>query len=373
MSSPQSFRDAWTKSYGKVHGDAHVLKPINLLTNLWNALETLTVKNNKQEPNVEIKTPDVGNALLTTVLNLFCGIISAAHGIFMQWAILFLVGNIVLIDFNDLLREDLEKLLDGETPDLSSPGVLALILWALEMLVSLTMALLYQNDDKVGTDEGLITWGWKVGIWAATPFFLLDGIAIIGLALWFAGLLGGQALLWAGSTQLGRIVLLLAQIGAAGKILGPSLIRVVKSCASSLKLHARALLDRLDTLRKAGGAGANGEAEMCSKDGTGNLSEAGSEANGNVTSDGTTNNDANNNDATTIDATTIDALISDATDNDSTDNDFTNKDAATIDTIPGIELADNYDMIDEHPKSNKRKRSPAGTNKSAFDLRAQCF
>jgi len=350
MSSPQSLGDAWMKSYGKVYGDAKVLKPINLLTNIWNALETPAVSK-KKEPNIEIKTPDVGNALLTTVLNLFCGIISAAHGIFMQWAILFLVGNIVLIDFNDLLREDLEKLLDGESPDLSSPGVLALILWALEMLVSLTMALLYQNDDKAGADEGLITWGWKVGIWAATPFFLLDGIAVIGLALWFAGLLGGQALLWAGSTQLGRIVLLLAQIGAAGKVLGPSLIRVVKGCASSLKLHARVVLDRLGTLRKAGNGGSDGEAEMSSKGGNGNLNEAGSEADGNVANDGTTNNGATNNDATTIDATNSDA----------TRNDFTNKDAATIDTIPGMELADNYDMIDEHPKSNKPKRSEAGT------------
>jgi len=340
MSSPQSFRDAWTKSYGKVHGDAQVLKPINLLTNLWNALETPAV-NNKHEPNIEIKAPDVGNALLTTVLNLFCGIVSAAHGIFMQWAILFLVGNIVLIDFNDLLREDLEKLLDGETPDLSSPGVLALILWALEMLVSLTMALLYQNDDKVGTDEGLITWGWKVGIWAATPFFLLDGIAVIGLALWFAGLLGGQALLWAGSTQLGRIVLLLAQIGAAGKVLGPSLIRVVRGCASSLKPHARVVLDRLGTLRKVGTGESDGEAEMHTMSGTGNLNAAGSEAGGNATNDHAITDDANTDDTTTVDTTT------------------------------GMESADNYDMIKEHPKFTKYQTTIQFTQKDDWAAEIQ--
>jgi len=341
MSSPQSFRDAWTKSYGKVHGDAQILKPINLLTNLWNALETPAVNNSKQELKIEIKTPDVGNALLTTVLNLFCGIISAAHGIFMQWAILFLVGNIVLIDFNDLLREDLEKLLDGETPDLSSPGVLALILWALEMLVSLTMALLYQNDDKVGTDEGLITWGWKVGIWAATPFFLLDGIAVIGLALWFGGLLGGQALLWVGSTQLGRIVLLLAQIGAAGKVLGPSLIRVVRRCAGSLKLHGEVLLDMLGALHKSGTGGPDDEAEMHTMSGTGNLSAAGSEAEGNATNDHAITDDAHTDGTTTVDTTT------------------------------GMESADNYDMIEEHPKFTKYQTTIQFTQKDDWAAKIQ--
>jgi len=229
MSSPQPVCDAWREFSANLH--AHV-KSLPLLDQITDATESPAVSN-KQELDIKTKTPNVGNALLNIVLNLFCGIVSAAHGIFMQWAILFLVGNIVLIDFNDLLREDLEKLLDGEMPDLASPGVIALILWALETLVSLTMAVLYQNNDGKGSDEGLVAWGWQVGIWAATPFFLFDGIAVIGLALWFAGLLGGQALLWAGSTKSGKIVMLLAQIGAACKVLGPGLIRVVKRCAGS--------------------------------------------------------------------------------------------------------------------------------------------
>jgi hypothetical protein len=308
MSSAQHSSDARKEFYAELDSDAKDLRAINMLTNLWNAMGTNAVVSNKQEPNIELKTPDVGNALLSIVFNLFCGIISAVHGIFMQWAILFLVGNIVLIDFNDLLREDLEKLLDGEMPELASPGVLALVLWALEMLVSLTMALMYQDDDNNSSDKGLIAWGWQVGIWAATPFFLLDGIAVIGLALWFAGLLGGQALLWAGSTKTGKVVLMLAQIGAAGKVLGPSLTRLVKRCVISMKPIARVFLNRIGTLRKASKERSDGEAEMSIKSGTRNVDEAGSEMEGSAI----------------------------------------NKAAAIIDGVPGMESADNYDMIDEH-------------------------
>jgi hypothetical protein len=113
--------------------------------------------------------------------------------------------------------------------------------------------------------------------------------------------------LWVGSTKTGKVVLLLAQIGAIGKVLGPSLTRLVKRCVMSMKPIGRVLLDRIGTLRKVSKKGSDGEVEMSIKS-TRNVDEAGLELEGNAI----------------------------------------NKAATIVDGTPGMESADNYDMIDEH-------------------------
>lgn len=128
--------------------------------------------------------PDLTITLLTTVFNLITGFVFAVHAIFMQWTILYLVGQMVMIEFNDLLREDIEKLLEGEMPDLSSPGIIAIILWALETLVALALTLVVQEEES---DKSWIDWAWKVGRWAVAPFFIIDGIAVVAVIMFFTG------------------------------------------------------------------------------------------------------------------------------------------------------------------------------------------
>lgn len=128
--------------------------------------------------------PDLTNTLLTTAFNLITGFVFAVHAIFMQWGILFLAGQMVMIEFNDMLREDIDKLLDGETPDLSSPGIIAIILWTLETLIALTLTLVVQEQKS---DKSWVSWAWKVGSWAVTLFFVVDGIAVITVILFLTG------------------------------------------------------------------------------------------------------------------------------------------------------------------------------------------
>jgi len=129
-----------------------------------------------------LQLPDLSSTLMTTIFNLITGFVFAVHAIFMQWTILFLVGQMVMIEFNDLLREDIEKLLDGEIPDMSSPGFIAIILWLLETLVALTLTLVVPESKY---DKSWVSWSFKVGSWAVAPFFVVDGIAVIAVIVFF--------------------------------------------------------------------------------------------------------------------------------------------------------------------------------------------
>lgn len=148
-----------------------------------NSLPTIASRTGKSTSKIA-QLPDLGNTLLTTIFNLLTGLIFAVHAIFMQWGILFLAGQLVMIEFNDLLREDFEKLLDGETPDMSSPGFIAIVLWVLETLVALTLTLTVHEEHN---DKSWFTWTWKVGSWAVAPFFVVDGIALVSVILFFFG------------------------------------------------------------------------------------------------------------------------------------------------------------------------------------------
>ena len=80
---------------------------------------------------------------------------------------------------------------------------------------------------------------------------------------------------------------------------------------------------------------------MHTMSGTGNLNAAGSEAGGNATNDHAITDDANTDDTTTVDTTT------------------------------GMESADNYDMIKEHPKFTKYQTTIQFTQKDDWAAEIQ--
>lgn len=145
-----------------------------------------------------------------------------------------------MVDFNDLLREDIEKWLDGEALDTASLGFIVLVVWGLEMLVAVTLAITYQGRDA---DMGLLEWAWGVGRLAASPFFIVDGVAFTAIVLYLMGYLGVQTVSWFAESTFGKTVMFLTQLAALVTIAGPGAMRLWQKCSDNGRLNVKQVLE----------------------------------------------------------------------------------------------------------------------------------
>lgn len=226
-SPPQVFKlDAPPSVEACVSKEADKMKLDRKSTTWTSDRDAEAVTHNFSSRKMTLRVPDFTDALVGVVYNLVLGLLGAAHGIFMQWGILYIVGNLILIDFNDLLREDLEKIIGGDFPDIDSPGLIALVIWFLEAVVGVTLALTVQDDKE--EEKSLVEWAWKIGRWATLPFFIVDGVAIILAIIYFTSDVGMKVTMWAAGTRFGTSLLVMMEVGIFAKTCGPSIIEGVK-------------------------------------------------------------------------------------------------------------------------------------------------
>lgn len=229
------------------------IRLMDKVNNIDKATNTTATANKSSSLKMTIRLPDITTALVGVVYNLVLGLMAAAHGIFMQWGILYIVGNLILIDFNDLLREDLEKIIGGEFPDIDSPGLIVLVIWFLEAVVGVTLALTVQDDEEEETS--VVEWAWKVGRYATLPFFIVDAVAIVLAIMYFTGDVGMQVTLWAAGTRVGTCLMVLMEVGIFAKTCGPTIVQGAKRAYNRVKRSAEHIRENAYKLDN----GSNGE------------------------------------------------------------------------------------------------------------------